>query len=340
MSRAVAATLAVVGLLAIESRPAQAQFVAGPVGGFGYGYQSGFSFNFSTPHGRIGGSFGSSFGVAMPLPGWGAAGAWGTGPGWGWGWPEPLLVAEPPLIFIPPPIVIAGGFPIRREAGVHGGFDITEPKAGLVPDDGAKARVDAAVVRGALIPIRPGKEPPAREVGPTPGVIPGGKPPIVALPKDPKDLALVRVVAARTAFSEEQYGRAADHLLAAAKLSPVDPLPHFLLAQVQTARGEYAEAVAAIRDGMKKAPDWPASRFRLKELYEKNDARFETHLADLRAAANKNPDDPALAFLLGYHLWFLGEREAAIKLFRHASPRVKDNSPIERFLREALGKDT
>ena len=46
----------------------------------------------------------------------------------------------------------------------------------------------------------------------------------------------------------------------------------------------------------------------------------------------------ALGFLLGYHLWFLGEKAEAVKLFKRASRQVKDRTLIERFLAEAEGK--
>jgi hypothetical protein len=93
--------------------------------------------------------------------------------------------------------------------------------------------------------------------------------------------------------------------------------------------------VASIRDGMKLAPDWPTTAFRLKELYGDATARFDRQLADLWVAAEANLNEPGLAFLLGYQLWFTGDRRAATTLFRATAPRVKDPALIERFLRAA-----
>ena len=112
-------------------------------------------------------------------------------------------------------------------------------------------------------------------------------------------------------------------------------MPHFLKAQVRFAAGQYGEAVASIRDGMKLAPDWPTSAFRPKDLYGTAAARFDLHLTDLRQAADANPTEPGLAFLLGSQLWFTGDRPAATKLFRATAPRVKDAAVIDRFLRVA-----
>ena len=118
-------------------------------------------------------------------------------------------------------------------------------------------------------------------------------------------------------------GRAAD---------PASPRLHFLLAQARTARGDYAGAVAAIRDGMRRAPDWPAQKFDPRALYGPDAARFDAHLAELQRACALDPADPTVGFLLGYHLWFLGEKAEAVKLFRRAAKQVKDGVVIERFL--------
>jgi predicted Zn-dependent protease len=152
------------------------------------------------------------------------------------------------------------------------------------------------------------------------------------VPADPKARAAFEVARARAAFAEGQYGRAAERLADAIAADPAAALPYFLLAQARTARGEYAEAVAAIRDGMKHAPDWPTFGFNLKELYGAAAVKFDAHLGDLRAAAAADPDDPAVGFLLGYHLWFLGEKAEAVKMFRKVSRQVLGNEVIERFL--------
>jgi Flp pilus assembly protein TadD len=112
-------------------------------------------------------------------------------------------------------------------------------------------------------------------------------------------------------------------------------VPHFLKAQARFAAGQYADAVAGIREGVKLAPDWPAGEFKPRELYGASPERFDAHLAELRQAVRDNPADPALAFLLGYQLWFAGERAEAVKLFRDAAKRGRDGTVIERFLREA-----
>ena len=240
--------------------------------------------------------------------------------------------------WVPPPVIVV------RPAAVPRFEEPREPepiRATPAERAAAEARVSAAVDRGELMVIKPGK-PVARVPAPPERI---DRPPAAAkpavtldgpkLPADPQALAAFRLAAGRGAFAAGEYGRAADQFRAA---SVTDPIAFFLLAQAHTARGEYAEAVSAVRNGMRKAPDWPAARFRYADLYGDRWEPLADHLAALRAAADAKPADPAARFLYGYHLWFAGERAAAAKAFRALSPTVKDNALIERFLQEAEGK--
>jgi len=243
--------------------------------------------------------------------------------GYGWG---SIWLVPPPIIIVRP--VLRFDEPRDREP---------EPvRENPVERAAAEARVNAAVERGDLVVIKPGKAVVARVPDPPAKA----KPPVTLdppkPPADPKALAAFRVATGRAAFAAGEYGRAADRFRAAA---PTDPLAFFLLAQARTARGEYAEAVAAVRDGMGILPDWPRSRFRIVDVYGDRREPLADHLTALRAAATAQAVDPAARFLYAYHLWFAGERAAAVKVFRALSPTVKDNAVIERFLQEAEGKD-
>lgn len=254
--------------------------------------------------------------------------SFGYGYGYGWGG-----------YWVPPPVIVV------RPAVVPRIEEPREPepiRATPAERAAAEARVSAAVDRGELMVIKPGK-PVARVPAPPERIDrPPAAKPAVTLdgpkpPADPQALAAFRVATGRAAFAAGEYGRAADQFRAAAAVT--DPIAFFLLAQAHTARGEYAEAVSAVRDGMRKAPDWPAARFRYADLYGDRREPLADHLAALRTAADAKPADAAARFLYGYHLWFAGEKAAAAKVFRALSPTVKDNALIERFLQEAEGKD-
>lgn len=339
------AVLAVAAAVTLDARPAAAQVVVGPVG-----YAANFSFHrygwgFAGPGFAYGGfSRGYQWNVA---PVWGpvAVGPWGAyggvyaNPYLGWGWGVPVA---------PPPVVIvqqAAPQPLPR--GIAGGFnrfrDDAEPDVPAgVPDIPARPKGDFLVVKPipdgvGRPPVRPRIPDPADPAGPKfvrPPAGGGLARGLVVPPADPKDLAVFHVRLARFAFADEQYGRAAEQLAFAIAATPADPVPYFLLAQVRTATGDYAGAVAAIRDGMTRDPDWPVSTFRVRELYGRFPARFDDHFAELKAVSAANPGDPTLAFLVGYHLWFLGDKADAAKLFRRAAERVRDPGIVERFLLE------
>lgn len=135
----------------------------------------------------------------------------------------------------------------------------------------------------------------------------------------------------RTAFAAGQYGRAAEMFERAAAVAPRSARPRFLKAQAAFAAGNYATAVAAIREGLDLDPDWPAGTFDPKEPYGANAAAFAVHLADLRAAVAAHPGEPTLAFLLGYQLWFVGERAEARRWFAVAAGGRPPAGPLACF---------
>ena len=108
--------------------------------------------------------------------------------------------------------------------------------------------------------------------------------------------------------------------------------PYFLLAQTCIALGKYAEAVAAIHQGMDRQPDWPTVGPPLLDLYQGQGATLSDHLRDLDAATAERPGDPTLLFLQAYVRWFDGRRTEARALFRRVRDRVTRPEVIDRFL--------
>jgi hypothetical protein len=301
----VAVSLAV-GALLLDAGAARAQFYWGPTG-YTVWQRSGFGFALGGRNWAITGFSGGAYGVVSPV--WGPA---CHGPIW---WQPPVMIA--PIVVVRQPV------PLIDQATIASRVPNLKPEP--VPDrwPGAEGRVDRQVKRGDLLVINPR----GQGVQPVAGVEPA-KP--VAPP-----VALDPVTRARLAFTEGWYGRAAEMLSMAITADPASPQAHFLLAQARTARGDYAGAVAAIQEGMKRAPDWPAEKFDPRAIYGPDAAKFDEHLAELLKAAAADPNDPTLSFLLGYHLWFLGEKAEAVMLFRRAAKQVKDGAVIERFLVEA-----
>lgn len=321
MTRLILVAVAVLALS--ELAPARAQFVIGPAYPSGYGHggghsfssRSAFGFSVGGPHVRLSGFSGGfvtraayfappvgfgynpfapvGYGFGTPFGGW--------GPGFG---PTVIAVPVPVVIVVPPP---------EPEAPV--------PPPVLFPK-GAKP--------GDYVVIVPRKDDPIPIPLPLPK--PGGAPaafdPARAAAKpevveaDPKKEAARLVKLGRAAFAAGDFGRAAEHFERAGTIDPADAPACFLLAQAKFAAGKYADAAASLRDGLTRDPAWPKSAFDPVEPYGDRPERFVLHLIALKKAVADNPGQPALEFVLGYELWFSGDKAEADKLFRTAEKRL------------------
>jgi tetratricopeptide (TPR) repeat protein len=166
--------------------------------------------------------------------------------------------------------------------------------------------------------------PPRREPPPLPG-----PPPQAA---DPRVAAAEQIKLGKEAMVVREYGRAERRFQQAALLIPTEALDLFLLAQAQFAQGKYQEAVLAIQAGMRLQPDWPASRFRPRDLYGPLGDDMDEQLKRLNEARVRYPDDPFLLFLYAYELWFADRRDEARLLFLRARAISPDPAFSERFL--------
>jgi hypothetical protein len=306
-------TILAAAVLAGTAAPAEAQFGCGPLcppGYGGLGYPGGFSFAFGGGKGKVVfGGFGGGFSSRSVFVG-------------SFGFAPPVVVNRPVVVVVNPgpardPDPVAPRLPAAdpAPAGPFGGqFLVIEPRKPLPPPVAA-----APAVRPPLPP--PPKDPFADPV-----------PPKVDRPDpDPLREAARLLRLGREAFAAGEYGRAAEQFGRAAGLDPKAAVPLFLKGQAAFAAGGYGDAVAAIRAGLELDPGWPAGVFDPKEPYGAGAAAFAAHLADLRKAAAANPGEPALEFLLGYQLWFVGEQAEARKWFAAAAKRLPAPGPIALF---------
>lgn len=332
-------TLVALALLALsELAPARAQFVAGPVYPYGYSYSSGYSyrsgfgFSFGGPRVRVSGFAGgfvsrSAF-YAPPVFGFGPVAPFG-GPylgGWGpaFGPFGPPVVAVPVPVPVPVPVVVAGANDpdpdrlvdlLPRGARPNEFLVIAPKKEVVVPE----------VPRVAVVPRPDGpriKFDPFNRDAPVKAEVPDA---------DPKKEAATQAKLGRAAFATGDYGRAAEHFERATAADPADALAYFHHAQAKFAAGQYAQAVARVRDGLARDLKWPDSKFDPTALYGDKPERFVLHLIALKKAHADNPNEATLEFLLGYQLWFSGDKAQADKLFRAAEKRLAAPGPIALF---------
>jgi hypothetical protein len=226
---------------------------------------------------------------------------------------------------VPPPQRAPAAAPLEAEALAPGApASVFRP---IRPEDRARA----------LLPTVPGpvapKQPEAMPLWPEPPPLPG--PPTAAA--DPKAANAQLIQLGNEAFQAGHYGRAEWVFRRADATFSQDPLAYFLSAQAQFALGKYAEAVVAIHAGMRLQPDWPDAGFRSRALYGANPADFPAQLQRLADAQAHWPDDPILAFLYAYQLWFDNRKDEARMLFQRAKAFTPDPSFIERFLHAKAG---
>lgn len=301
-------------------------------------------------------------------PSWGCGPGW-CGP-WGpaWGWGVPPIVApgfaplpwwgQPPVVVIqatPPPLVLPPGLdrdpdlapPPRprpqvqddlRFPGLEQDFLVIRPRQPPVERSRPADPEMPGRIVGGFRPVPPGAErerlqPPLAQPMPRGDLfaprLPEGKNPDDPLPQPRQEAArLLRLAGAD--FRAEQYGLAAEKYRRALQLAPDLAVAYFHLAQCYFAVGRYAEAVQAIRNGLEHDPTWPISDFRVRELYA--DARIwtEQRMA-LETAIARQPDHPGWLFLLGYQLWFAGERATAKEWFQRARQRTTEPQIIDLF---------
>jgi tetratricopeptide (TPR) repeat protein len=149
-------------------------------------------------------------------------------------------------------------------------------------------------------------------------------------PDPVKELARL-IKLGKDAFASGEFGAASEQFDRAIAVAPKNALPLFLKAQAAFAAGRYDDAVKDIRAGLAVDPNWPSSPFDPKELYGSEPGTFNDHLATLRGVVAANPREPALEFLLGYELWFIGEKVEAKKWFDLAEKRLPAPGPIALF---------
>lgn len=259
-------------------------------------------------------------------------GPW-VGPGFGPGFGNPFFLPAPPFFPLtatnPPPVINnGGGFDpnVIPAAAREGEFLVITPKGVLRPAEGGT--ISPAVDRVAARPEKAEKAPPMFRFDPFAEHQKIGFTEVAE--RNPPVEADRRSAQARLAISRGEFGVAIEHLDGALRAKPADAESQFLKAQALFGAGQYADAAAAMQDGLRTDKGWAKSAIQPRVLFGKD--RFDGMLADLRRSLVANPDSAALQFLLAHQLWFDGDRDESAKLFQRLAARLKDASVVEPFL--------
>lgn len=134
---------------------------------------------------------------------------------------------------------------------------------------------------------------------------------------DPKKQAQRLVQRGREAFAAGEYGRAVTLFAAAADKDPTLPMPLFLQAQAELAAGRFADAGQHLLLGWQRHPQ-AAAHFDPREPYGSQPQRYAEHLAALRRVVAEHPREPLPAYLLGWQLWWSGDKHEARRWWERA----------------------
>jgi tetratricopeptide (TPR) repeat protein len=130
-------------------------------------------------------------------------------------------------------------------------------------------------------------------------------------------------------FAQQKYSEANQRYRTASESAPQLADAWFRQAFALLALGRYQQALGAIKRGLRINPNWARSDFNLKQLYADDEMAKNAHRDALAEAAEANPNDADLLFLLGIHLHFDAQADRAQKFFDRAKQLAGDDPQQE-----------
>ncbi len=111
-------------------------------------------------------------------------------------------------------------------------------------------------------------------------------------------------------FALGRYAEAAEVFEKVVAESPNDGLAHFAVAHARYATGDYSEAAAAIRKGIKLLPRWGEVPMDRRSFYS-DQKDFDIQMWALNVHLKQAPDDNDARLVLAYNLYFTRHRKEA-----------------------------
>ncbi|HVX10059.1 MAG TPA: hypothetical protein VHC22_02550 [Pirellulales bacterium] len=136
-------------------------------------------------------------------------------------------------------------------------------------------------------------------------------------------------------FQRQEFLEAYQRYRKAADAAPNLADAYFRQGFAQSALGRYLPAVKSIRRGLALQPDWPKADFRLDRLYLGNRAAKQMHFERLAIAAEENPDNAEMMYLLGVELFFDRQPDRAHTFLQAAAGLGLDAELVRGFIEAA-----
>src|SRR5208283_4723238 len=108
-------------------------------------------------------------------------------------------------------------------------------------------------------------------------------------------------------FGDQKYNDALDRYRRAARECPTLSDAWFREGFALAALARYDQAAKAMRRGLEEKPDWTDNNFRLNELYGTDPTEKRATLDKMIQAAEDQPNNADLAYVLGVHLYCDGK---------------------------------
>ena len=139
-------------------------------------------------------------------------------------------------------------------------------------------------------------------------------------------------------FAQGRYEEAADAFQASADSDQGDAITRIYAGHALFALGRYRDAVAHIRRAVELQPRIVHLRFDMRGDYERV-VDFDAQLNALKESLELAPTDPDRLFLLGYVLYFSGQRTAAYPVLSRAHALDRGDELVARMMRSAQPAD-
>jgi len=137
-------------------------------------------------------------------------------------------------------------------------------------------------------------------------------------------------------FANQRFIEANSRYRTAARAAPQLADVYFRQGFALAATGRYDLAAKALKRGLQHDPGWARSGFRLAALYGENRAAKTAHVEAMAAAAEKEPGNGDLLFLVGVYLHFDGHADRSGPFFQAAAKLAAgDDAHLRGFLEKA-----
>jgi tetratricopeptide (TPR) repeat protein len=236
-------------------------------------------------------------------------------------WPYYQAWRFPPPIFMPAGELFGPG-PILRMMGVAPWF--APPAANVQPNVAAAAPV--------AVPAPPVPRVARRDADDD--LPAGGKAAERGTNQRANNLAWRYISFGDAHFANQKYSEAYDRYKKAAQSGPQVADAWFRQGFALAALGRYEQAVKAIKRGLELRPDWAASDFTLDEIFGKDDVAKKSRLDAMTKAAEDDPNNGDLEYLLGLHLYFDGKPDKAAGFFHRSAELGGNDGALKGFFKE------